>query len=303
MSSSPELAMNKVIQRKTDVAKRSAAPTSRSRGAAPYPPRIVLSLQRGLHVLAYIVESERPLKLLDIVAKFDLDKASAYRLLSTLTHEGLVAKHPVDKTYVIGGRLLLWMASPRHEQELIQAARPFLENLSRRTRESTHFGILTSTKVSLIDVVPSDNLVAIRHCAGTEVDLHCTAVGKALLAFLPAPLRNRLLTVIDYQRFTAKTIVKPEVLDAELINVREVGYAIDDAEFNDWIYCIAAPVLDGRGVALGAVGVSTFKPVLADDKRRVAMLIAEVKDCAQMLSLDLQQTQIRLSGSGITLPR
>lgn len=258
------------------------------------PRRVVQSLQRGLEILSYVVEAGGPVKLQEIVRRFDLDKASAFRLLSTLEAEGLVRKQ-IDKSYAIGGRLLQWISSPRFDQQLIQLARPYLERLAQETHESSHLGVLAGTQITLIDVVPPDALVAIKHSVGSTVEVYCSAVGKALLANLPAEVQERLVGDIDFRRFTGATIVDPAKLRSELAEVRRLGYAIDDAEFNDWIYCIAAPVVDSRGVAVASLGLSVFRPTLSDDPRRLGFLRAEVCDGAAALSRDLMSVAVARS--------
>ena len=237
-----------------------------------------------------LVEAGAPVKLQDIVRRFDLDKASAFRLLGTLEAEGLVRKHQSDKSYGVGGKLLQWVSSSRHDQQLAQLARPHLERLARETGESSHLGVLTGTRVTLIDVVPPDALVAIKHSVGSTVEVYCSAVGKALLAFLPQETQDRIVAEIDFRRFTGNTIVEPGNLKRELTEVRKCQYAVDDAEFNDWIYCVAAPVIGQHDIVVASLGVSVFKPTLNDDDRRLAFLRAEVCDRAAALSKDLVST-------------
>lgn len=262
---------------------------ARQGGTGGREPRVVKSLQRGLDVLSYVVEAGAPVKLQEIVRRFGLDKASAFRLLSTLEVEGLVTKLPLDKTYAVGGRMLRWISSARHYQQLIHITRPHLEKLARQTDECSHLGVLTGTRITLIDVVPPAALVAIKHSVGSTVELHCSAIGKALLAFMPTDLQDRVISEIEFRRFTGNTIVDPTTFRDELLNVRRLGYAIDDTEFNDWIYCVGAPVLDHRNNAVASLGLSVFKPTLNDDPRRLAFLRAEVCDCASSASQELSR--------------
>jgi DNA-binding IclR family transcriptional regulator len=253
--------------------------------------RVVQSLRRGVEVLSYVIEADAPVKLQDIVRRTGLDKASAFRLLGTLEYEGLVAKASTDKTYSIGGRMLRWISSARHDQQIVHLARHHLEKLARDTHESSHLGVLTGTRVTLIDVVPPDALVAIKHSVGSTVELYCSAIGKALLAFLAPELQDRIIAEIEFRRFTGSTIMEPAILRQELESVRRFGYAIDDAEFNDWIYCLAAPILDHRRQAVASLGLSVFKPTLDDDPRRLAFLRAEVCDCASSVSKELGEAR------------
>ena len=143
-------------------------------------------------------------------------------------------------------------------------------------------------RLTLIDVVPpADTLVAIKHSIGNTVDIHCSAVGKALLAFQPPELQDRIIAALDFPRFTGATIVEPAVFREALQNARDRRFAVDDAEFNDWIYCMAAPILDGGNHAVASVGISVFKPTLNADARRLAFLQGAVSDCAAAVSHDL----------------
>jgi IclR family KDG regulon transcriptional repressor len=269
------------VRRKGRLSKRTAEDRT--------PRRVVQSLQRGLEIMTFVAEAGSPVKLQDIVRHFGIDKASAFRLLGTLEVQGFVRKHPVDKSYLVGGKLLQWISSPRHDQQLMQLARPHLERLAQGSRESSHLAVLTGTRVTLIDVVPPDALVAIKHSVGSTVEMYCSAVGKALLAYMPAELQNRLIADIEFRRFTTRTIMEAGKLRDELEVVRKTGHALDDAEYNDWIFCIAAPILDARGLAVASLGLSVFKPTLEEDKRRLALLRADVCDCAAAVTRDLRE--------------
>lgn len=254
--------------------------------------RVVHSLQRGLEVLSFVVDAGSPVKLQEIVRRLGLDKASAFRLLTTLEVEGLVAKQPVDKSYTIGAKLVRWMSSARKDQELVHLCRPHLEKLTRQTHESSHIGVLTGMRLTLIDVVPpADTLVAIKHSVGGAVEIHCSALGKALLAFQPPELQDRIIAALDFPRFTGATIVEPAVFREALQNVRDRRFAVDDAEFNDWIYCMAAPILDKGNHAVASLGISVFKPTLNADAMRLAFLQGAVCDCAAAVSHDLSKVK------------
>jgi DNA-binding IclR family transcriptional regulator len=252
--------------------------------AEGYRARLVRSLRRGLRALGHVVDADTPPRLSGIAVHLDLDKASPLRVLAILVAEGLVARDPIAKTYRVGSRMMSWIFSRRHEQHFLHLARPGLETLASRTRERPHLGLLTGDMVTLVDTVAADSPIAIRHCAGIETDLHSTSVGQVLLADASEPMRGQLLATIRLERHTAKTIVDPRRLEAELLAVREQGYALDDAEFNDWIFCVAALVLDAAGGAPCAIGVSTFRPTIIDDPNRRATVIAKVRDCARALS-------------------
>jgi IclR family acetate operon transcriptional repressor len=91
---------------------------------------------------------------------------------------------------------------------------------------------------------------------GASVPMHCTSLGKAVLAFLPRSAAEAIMASHGLVRRTPKTIVTWQALDRELARVRRRGYAIDDVETEDDVRCVGAPVFDYRGGPVAALSVS-----------------------------------------------
>jgi IclR family KDG regulon transcriptional repressor len=129
-------------------------------------------------------------------------------------------------------------------------AKPFLRQLVERTGECSHLAILAQGQALYIDQVESPSSLRVTTGVGTLAPLHCTALGKVMLAFSHEPLPEEMPV------FTPRTISDRETLRAHLDQTRRQGYAIDDEEYEYGVRCVAAPVFDFRGKVVGAIGIS-----------------------------------------------
>ena len=247
----------------------------------------VQSLQRGLQILDMVVQSAEPLRLADIARDLDMDRASAFRLLQTLERNSLVAKDPLRKNYTVGGRLLQWAATIGQDVNLVATARPYLEQLVTRTNESGHFGVLTKDRALLLDYIGSRGTIVVQNRVGVFEPLHCTALGKALLAFQPAARREALIAAMRFERHTASTVVDRAGLERTIEAVRRDGIAYDDGEYNAVLYCVASPVIGRDGEAIGAIGVSMVKPIALEAPEHVALVATEVRAAARAMTAAL----------------
>ena len=270
----------------------SPAEAIESEEGKPAPPRtrekadttIIMSLEKGLNIFEYILMADRPLKLHEIATHFDIDKSSAFRFLNTLERSALVTKNAALKTYTPGSKLAAWSRMLRTDVSLVETARPFLKRLSTMTKQTSHLAVLQNDRVVLIEVMPADNVVSVKQTPGDWEPLYCTAVGKAILAFLPERERNRLIDQITFREQTPRTLTTPEMLRIELESVREETLAFDVGEANPQLCCIAAPVFDSSGYPVGSIGISMIYPVFPDGPRAQTAFISAVKQTAQEVS-------------------
>jgi IclR family acetate operon transcriptional repressor len=169
----------------------------------------------------------------------------------------------------------------------VATARPYLERLVTRTNESGHFGVLNKNSALLLDYIGSRGTIVVQNRVGVFEPLHCTALGKALLAFQPAARREALLGGMHFERHTASTITDRAGLERTLETVRADGVAYDDGEYNGVLYCVASPVIGRDGVSIGAIGVSMVKPIAMEAPEHVARVAAEVRAAARAMTAAL----------------
>ena len=239
--------------------------------------RIVQTLQRGLAILDYIAASGGPVRMSDVAEHFNIDKANASRLLQTL-YEGGYADRTDGRHYVLGKKML---GEGGHQLEGVIALRErthsLLQGLVEASGECAHLAVLVTDKVWYIDKVSSPQVLRVDHPVGALSPLHCTALGKAFLTFMPKQLTGEMA------RYTEHTIVDMADMERELAESNRRGYAVDDEEFSPGVRCVAAPIRDQNGRMVAAVGLSG--PASRVDQNRLADLGRLVRDRSNELSV------------------
>jgi DNA-binding IclR family transcriptional regulator len=221
------------------------------------------SLARALQILVSLGEGDRSLD--QLATELGVHKTTVLRLLRTMEVERFVRRDESHR-YRIGSRLFA-LADVAQEQHVVrEVAAPHLRQLNQRTRQTVHLAAYDHGEVIYIDKLDSVQSVRMYSRIGVPAALHCTAVGKVLLAGLPGRQREALLAEIDYHPYTENTITRPDALRDELNRVRAQGWAQDRAEHESFINCIGAPITDGSGRVVGAVSVSVPDVLLNYDE-------------------------------------
>lgn len=211
------------------------------------------SLARALQILASLGEGDRSLD--QLATELDVHKTTVLRLLRTMEAERFVRRDESHR-YRLGSRLFS-LADAAREQHVVRAvAAPHLRQLNQKTGQTVHLAAYENGQVTYIDKLDSVQSVRMYSQVGVPAALHCTAVGKVLLAAQPKRQREALLASMDYHQYTPNTISGPDELRDELDRVRAQGWAHDRAEHESFINCIGAPVTDHDGRVVGAVSVS-----------------------------------------------
>jgi len=182
-----------------------------------------------------------------------LPKTSTHRLAGALVDEGLLERS--GTRYRLGARLLeLGQRVPRRRL-LREAALPFLEDLFIATRETVHFAVVDGTQVTYLQRIAGHRPAAVPSRVAGRMPMHCTATGKALLAFSPPELMAGVVAT-GLGRRTTSTITSAARLSGELSRIRADGVAFECEEMRLGVASVAAPVFGRGGVVMGAVGVT-----------------------------------------------
>jgi IclR family acetate operon transcriptional repressor len=154
-----------------------------------------------------------------------------------------------------------------------------MDNLQRQTGHSVHFAVRSGTVAVYLAKVEGRQPYQMASKVGMQVALHCTAIGKALLAEFQEEVRAVIAATSPPIRHTAATIVEPDRLIEELAAVRERGYAIDDEENERDVRRVGAVVRDRHGTPIGAVSVSALTFTLdSDDAGVLGPLVVAAAD-------------------------
>lgn len=243
----------------------------------------VRSVLRALGLVELLATAGRPLPLSEIGARVGLTPSTCHHLLGTLVARGWARHDLRTRHYALGSRLAELVGAPTPGAEIATLAAPALRQLNEATGETVHLAEMQGFELATL--LKFDGVHAVRVDTGVMAKsraAHATATGKALLAHGPAARVDALLAGAALPRFTARTLVEPDALRAELARARRQGYAVDDEEFQPGVVCIGAAVhgLDGQAVA----AVSCSLPTLRADRRNVARVRALVRDCARQIS-------------------
>jgi DNA-binding IclR family transcriptional regulator len=193
-----------------------------------------------------------------------LHKSTVHALLRTLQLHGYIDQSAETGKYKLGMKLLEKGQLLLQGLDIRTVARPHLSALSSRTGQTTHLVILDGKEGVYLDKVEGEKAVIRYSRIGRRVPLHCSAVGKVLLAFLKPGEAEELLRSYSFTAHTAATIRDMETLLRELERVREAGYAVDDQENEPGVKCGATPVRDHSGTVVAAISISTVVSAVDD---------------------------------------
>lgn len=210
----------------------------------------IQSLAKGLKILNLLQHSRNGMGTTEIANQMSIDKSSASRLLRTLANYGFVEQDAFSSRYALGPQLLTLGQHLLNRITLRDHARPYLYALVDNTGECAHLAIQAQGQALYIDQVESTAALRVESEIGTLSPLHCTALGKVMLAFGNARFPD------EFKPFTHRTVTDRSTLEAQLTQTSLRGYAIDDEEYNYGVRCVASPVYDHRGTLVGAIGIS-----------------------------------------------
>jgi DNA-binding IclR family transcriptional regulator len=241
----------------------------------------VQSLDRALEMLGMLADAGGEMGVSDLARRLEVHKATTSRLLSTLREHGLVEQSPVSEKYRLGRGLVRLGRLAAGESGLAEVARPVLRELAARTLETVNLAVLAGDRVVNVDQVTASRQVVGVDWVGKETPLHCTANGKALLAFVSALDRRRILAG-PLERLTPRTIVDAGALERQLERVRAEGWAFTLEELEVGLNAVGAPVRDATGGVVAAVSVAG--PAYRVPARRLAELGSLSREAAGAIS-------------------
>jgi DNA-binding IclR family transcriptional regulator len=216
----------------------------------------VPSLKTGFQILENVSHYPCGRVLTDIATELGCPVSSAYRITMVLEDMGLVSRDPETKQIRMTNKLLLIGQRAITETNLVEHALDIMRELRDCVVDTVLVGVREGTEIIVLDEVIGTRMFCFISKLGYRVAAYCSAPGKAILAFLPEQEREAVLAATKFVRYNERTITSKEKLRRELTRVAEQGYAFDDSEQFEGIYCIGAPVLDRSGYPVASVWVT-----------------------------------------------
>lgn len=215
------------------------------------------SVGKALHLLEVLgrLSGRQDIRLADIVRETGLQKPTAHRLLSELKAREFVEQDRDSGRYRLGRKLMLLSAQLYAGTDLRERARPQLRALVEATGMTANLAVRDGGEVVYIDKIEGRFAVQLRSAIGWRGPLHCTGLGKAVLAFSEPEVLDALWRQ-PLARLTPGTLVDRAALERDLALTRQRGYAVDEREHEPEVRCVAAPVFDHLDELAGAISVS-----------------------------------------------
>ncbi|MDI6908208.1 IclR family transcriptional regulator [Nocardioides sp.] len=208
------------------------------------------SLERAVLLIEEL--SKRPQRLGELAEVLGTHKSTVLRTLQLLERYGWVRREGDLPVFSLGLRLVGLSNSILDDLDIRKVARPQLDRLGSGTKETVHLGVMDGTEMVYLDKVESVHPVRMYSRIGARAPLHCTGVGKVLLAYTPV----EDWPALELRRFTDRTIVDREDLVDAGADIRGRGWGWDEEEHEDGVRCIAAPVFGPDHEIMAAVSVS-----------------------------------------------
>lgn len=216
----------------------------------------VRSVERAANLLEILFSFDQPISLAELSDRADLHPSTAHRILATLDKKLFVYQDPNSKLYSLGPKLLFPAPHFQFINYIRNQAIPILQEVTEELGETASFSTRNGNQGMLIAQVASGRLIEVTLQPGIKAPLHCTAIGKVILAYLDQAEVSEILNETGLPANTPNTITEADQLTLDLEEVRQAGYAVDNEEWVQGIRCVAAPVFFSTENVLGALSVS-----------------------------------------------
>lgn len=223
------------------------------------------SLKMGIDALLFLA-TRKSVGVTELAQALDIHKSTAFRILDTFLEANMVEKTKDTQKYKLGPAILKLSEQYYKNFSVIAEAKPLMDRLAEEIRESVHLCVCANNKAVVIEQTMSDSMLVVNAKIGNSEPLHCSAVGKCLVAFALEEDRTKMLSGITFEAYTDKTICSAQEFNAEIERVRAQGWAIDDSELSEHIRCVAVPVLDKKGSCRYSLGTSGASSRMTQEK-------------------------------------
>jgi len=264
-------------------------------GKIPAATQSVPALNKALAILEMLAGARAGLSLPEIVKRSGLPKSSVHCILVTLQRQDYLCRNEITGRYMFGLKLFSLANMSVGGLRLREQAAPYLHSLMRQTQMTAHMAILEQNEAILIAKVEGPGGARQATWLGKRMEIHCTGLGKAIIASLPEPRLSELLRERSLPRHNENTIASEKRLRVDLAATAKRGYSIDDEEDEIGYRCIGAPVFTHGGELVGAISVAGTTIQITSEN--VHALAQRVKNVAASLSQVLGHDSRTLSAS------
>jgi len=244
--------------------------------------KIINSIDRTLKILQLFSLQKPEWGVSEISKELNLYKSCIHNTLYTLLNRGFVNQNPNNGKYRLSIKFFELGSVVLENIDLRKIVHPYLEQLSQEFNETVHLGILSEGEVISIEQERSNQSLQPQIYIGKRAPLHCTGVGKSLLAFLETERIEQVIREKGLKKFTDNTITDADQLKKELQQIRKQGYAIDNMEHEPGVRCIAVPIKDYQSKVIASLSLSG--PEFRINKEKIPLIKEKVIECCRLIS-------------------
>ena len=216
---------------------------------------IVKPVHKAMSMLQVLIESNRRMTLKELAYNVGISKSTLFRYLQTFIELGYIEYSQETKEYWVGKRLIELGELALSKYTVNNIVKPYMEHLREQFNETVNLGIIDGNQILYTNILKSNRSLWMFADIGNIDNIHSTALGKSILAYVPDDeLLDRLR--LPLLRVTPNTITSVERLKQDLSKAKEYGYAIDENENEEGVTCIAAPIFENDKNAVAAISIS-----------------------------------------------
>ncbi len=215
----------------------------------------IRAVERALNVLLCFSRQTPELTLTEISKKVDIHKSTVHRILTTLEEKHFVERDKSTGAYRLGINILQMAYLTLEQNDLRHVVAPYLRQLSEEHLETTNLAVLDTPDVIYLDVIESPQRVKLAAAIGQRLPAFCTASGKAILAFSPPEVLQKVIEHGMHQ-YTQYTLDSHEEFQENIEQTRKRGFAISMEEYEEEINAIAVPILDQDNLPIASIAIA-----------------------------------------------
>jgi DNA-binding IclR family transcriptional regulator len=248
---------------------------------------LINSVVRTFRLLEAVCATKEPVKLSDLSKKLNLSIGATQRITHTLMQIGYLEKDHETKAYKTTARILSLGYNHLSNYEIRNIALPFMKDLNKKIDEVVNLAVLDNKEILYIERIDTSHGLTTNVRVGSRKPIHCTSMGKVLLAHLPGEELDMTLSGLTLRKYSERTITDKRILKSELRTIRDQGFSLNEGELSEGIFSIAVPLINYEGRAAGAVNFVV--PITRlDRKKAFQMYLPELILTGKSISAKLQ---------------
>lgn len=245
-------------------------------------------LVKALRILDNMCSSQSEVSIRGISRELGMDPATVHRFMRTFHALDYVEQNPISKRYTIGPTVMKLASAYSHHNPLPTIAKKVFESYSDRFEYNFYLGALYHSQVVYLAVLDGRGPIKVVVEPGATLDLHCTALGKTLLAFQEESYVREYLSTHNLQKHTPRTITQSEEFISHLRTVRENGYAINDGEYYNDVGAIGVPIYNQIGEVSMSVSLTYPRILLQEGRLHINEMVLLANEIVTAINLRMK---------------